>query len=283
MSTTADTDVSGGRLEAHGFTTTAQIATVVLVVMLLVALAAPILPFHDPIAQAVDTRNAGPSGDHWLGTDLLGRDVLSRVVYGCRSAFAGIGMAVVPMLLIGIPWGLIAGFCGSVVDGFLMRIADAMLAFPALVLAIAVVSVLGPSLAHAMLSIGVICSPVIARLLRASVLPLRKAQYVLVARSLGCSAPLAVMRHVLPNALAPVLVQTFGLAARFLIIQSALGFLGLGSSPPAPSWGQDLADAYMYFSSEPLATVVPGVAITVGAWAVNTFGDGLRQVLRSRS
>jgi peptide/nickel transport system permease protein len=270
-----------GRRRATGrrFGVAATVGLVVFVLLLLLSLTAPLLPLQDPLAQTLSARTAPPSMDHLFGTDLVGRDVLSRTIYGCRSAFAGIGLALVVMLLIGVPWGLVAGFAGTVVDEVVMRVADAFLSFPALILAIGVVSILGPSLENGMITVGVICSPVIARLLRSAVLPLREAQFVQIAGSLGVSRPLVALRHVLPNAMAPVLVQTFALGAQFLIVQAALGFLGLGSPPPEPSWGQDMADAYLNFTSEPFATIVPGVAITLGAWSISTMGDGLRDLL----
>ena len=247
--------------------------------LLLVSLLSHLLPIDDPLTQNLDLANAGPSLDHLFGTDMLGRDVLSRTIHGCRSAFAGIGLATLVMLVLGIPWGLAAGFSGTVVDELLMRIADALISFPSLILAIGVVSVLGPSMVNGMVTVGVICSPVIARLLRSAVLPLREAQFVLIAGSLGVSRSRIAVRHVLPNAIAPVIVQTFALGAQFLIVQAALGFLGLGTPPPAPSWGQDMANAYLHFTADPFATIVPGVAITIGAWSLSSVGDGLRDVL----
>ncbi len=247
--------------------------------LLLVSLLSHLLPIDDPLTQNLGLANAGPSLDHLFGTDMLGRDVLSRTIHGCRSAFAGIGLATLVMLVLGIPWGLAAGFSGTVVDELLMRIADALISFPSLILAIGVVSVLGPSMVNGMVTVGVICSPVIARLLRSAVLPLREAQFVLIAGSLGVSRSRIAVRHVLPNAIAPVIVQTFALGAQFLIVQAALGFLGLGTPPPAPSWGQDMANAYLHFTADPFATIVPGVAITIGAWSLSSVGDGLRDVL----
>jgi len=276
-------DVTRSRRRGTGsFGLIATIGLILFGVMLFVSLAAPLLPLQDPLAQTLSDRSASPSGAHWFGTDMVGRDVFSRTIYGCRSAFAGIGLAAAVMLVIGIPWGLAAGFAGTVVDEILMRVADAFLSFPALVLAIGVVSVLGPSLENGMMTVGVICSPVIARLLRSAVLPLREAQFVQIAGSLGVGRSLIAVRHVLPNALAPVVVQTFALGAQFLIVQAALGFLGLGSPPPEPSWGQDMADAYLHFTSEPFTTIVPGVAITLGAWSISVIGDGLRDVLGAR-
>jgi peptide/nickel transport system permease protein len=256
-----------------------RIGLALFIVLLLLGILAPLLPFDNPLAQTLSERLAGPSAHHLLGTDLDGRDVLSRTIYGSRSAFEGVGIGVLAMLVIGIPWGLAAGFCGSVVDEILMRIADALMSFPALLLAIGVVSVLGPSMFHSMAAIGVISAPGIARLLRAAVLPIRDSQFVQIAGSLGVSRLRIAIRHVLPNAMAPILVQTFAIASYFLIIEAALGFLGLGVPPPSPSWGQDLANAYQTFASNPFATVVPGIAITLGAWSISATGDGIREVL----
>lgn len=251
----------------------------VLGVLLLASLLAPVLPVASPLQQTLSLRDAGPSPHHLLGTDLVGRDVLSRMIYGCRSAFEGVGIGVAAMLALGVPWGLAAGFSGAAVDEALMRVADAMLSFPPLILAIGVVSALGPSVTHAMVTVGFISAPGVARLLRSAVLPVRGAQFVLIARSLGVSRPRIAVRHVLPNAMAPVIVQAVAAASYFLIVEAALSFLGLGVPPPAPSWGADLASAYLNFTANPAATVVPGLAITIGAWSISMVGDGLRDVL----
>lgn len=269
----------GRRTGAGRFGVASRIGLLIFALLLLASLLAPLLPIDDPLAQTLTLRNAGPSGQHLLGTDVVGRDVLSRTIYGCRSAFEGIGLSVFAMLILGVPWGLAAGFSKTVVDEVLMRIADALLSFPALILAIGVVSALGPSMVHSMVAVGVISSPAIARLLRSAVLPVRNAQFVLVAGSLGVNRLRIAIRHVLPNAMAPVLVQTFAVASYFLIVEAALGFLGLGVPPPSPSWGQDMANAYLNFTANPSATVVPGLAITIGAWSISAVGDGLRDVL----
>ena len=257
----------------------ARVGVVLFIALLAVGVLAPVLPIPDPLAQTLTERLAGPSLHHLLGTDMDGRDVFSRMIYGARSAFEGVGIGVAAMLILGVPWGLAAGFGGTLVDEFLMRVADMLMSFPALVLAIGVVSVLGPSMFHSMAAVGVITAPGIARLLRAAVLPIRNSQFVQIAGSLGVSRWRIAVRHVLPNAMAPLLVQTFAMASYFLIIEAALGFLGLGVPPPAPSWGQDLANAYTTFASNPFATVVPGVAITLGAWSISATGDGIREVL----
>lgn len=256
-----------------------RIGLAVFAALLLASLLAPLLPIDNPLQQALTLRNAGPSAHHLLGTDLVGRDMLSRIIYGCRSAFEGVGIGVVAMLALGVPWGLAAGFSGTAVDEVLMRVADAMLSFPPLILAIGVVSALGPSVTHAMVTVGFISAPGVARLLRSAVLPVRGAQFVLIARSLGVSRPRIALRHVLPNAMAPAVVQTVAAASYFLIVEAALSFLGLGVPPPGPSWGADLASAYLNFTANPAATVVPGLAITVGAWSISMIGDGLRDVL----
>jgi peptide/nickel transport system permease protein len=263
----------------RGFGLAPKVGLAIFAVLLLASVLAPVLPIQDPLAQTLTLRSAGPSLHHLLGTDLVGRDVFSRAIYGCRSAFEGVAIAVISMLILGIPWGLAAGFSATFVDEILMRVADAMLSFPALILAIGVVSALGPSMVHSMVAVGVISSPAIARLLRSAALPVRGAQFVLIAGSLGVSRFRIAVRHVLPNAMAPVLVQTFAVASYFLIVEAALGFLGLGVPPPAPSWGQDMANAYLNFTANPSATVVPGLAITIGAWSISTIGDGLRGVL----
>ena len=256
-----------------------RIGLVILGLLLLASLLAPVLPIEDPLQQTLPLRDAGPSAHHLLGTDLVGRDMLSRVIYGCRSAFEGVALGVLAMLALGVPWGLAAGFLGAPVDEVLMRAADALLSFPPLILAIGVVSALGPSISHAMVTVGVISAPGVARLLRSAVLPVRGAQFVLVARSLGVSRPRVAVRHVLPNAMGPVIVQTVAAASYFLIVEAALSFLGLGVPPPSPSWGADLASAYLNFTANPAATVVPGLAITLGAWSISAVGDGLRDVL----
>jgi len=254
------------------------VSLVLLGLLLLVIVLAP-LDAHSPLAQDVSSRLQGPSAVHPLGTDIDGRDVLSRLIWGGVSAFEGVAISLAVAVLVGVPWGLFSGYAGGLVDELLMRAADAMLSFPGLVLAVAITGVLGPTLEHSMISVGVVFSPVIARLLRSAVLPLRRAEFVYVARSLGVSPTRNALRHILPNAMAPVLVQLCALASLGLLIEAGLGFLGLGVQAPAPNWGGDLALAYQYFTAEPLLTVAPGLTVTVGAMLLSQVGDGLRRVL----
>jgi peptide/nickel transport system permease protein len=238
-----------------------------------------VLPLQDPLAENLSLVNSAPSLQHLFGTDYVGRDVFSRAVYGARPSYEGAAFGIVVALGLGVPWGLAAGFGGAALGGFLMRIADGVLSFPGILLAIGIVSVLGPSLFHAMIALGITDAPAIARLLRAQVLPNRRAEYVLIAGSLGASRIRVAFRHVLPNALGPVLVQGFALCGIYLVAGAALGFLGFGVQPPAPSWGTDLAGAYQYFVNNPWGTVVPGLAITIAAWSISAFGDGVREWL----
>jgi peptide/nickel transport system permease protein len=255
----------------------ARIGLVVTAVLILAGIFASLVAPDNPLRLFPQVAQ-GPSLHHLLGTDLDGRDVLSRLIYGSTSAYEGVGIALLVTAVIGIPWGLIAGFGGKAADEGLMRLADVFFSFPALILSIGIISVLGPSLVHSMVAVGIAFAPSIARLLRGATLPLRRADFVLVASSLGVKRTRIVLRHVLPNAIAPILVQMFALASIALIIQAALGFLSLGAQPPAPSWGNDLATAYTYFLSNPTATIAPGVCIAIAAWSLSALGDGLREV-----
>jgi ABC-type dipeptide/oligopeptide/nickel transport system permease subunit len=265
----------GGRWSEFRFG--ARVGLCVTALLILAGIFAPLIAPDNPL-RLFPELTQGPSLHHLLGTDLDGRDVLSRLIYGATSAYEGVGIALLVTAIIGIPWGLVAGFGGKVADESLMRVADMFFSFPALILSIGIISVLGPSLVHSMVAVGVAFAPSIARLLRGAVLPLRRADFVLVASSLGVKRTRIVLRHVLPNAIAPILVQMFALASITLIIQAALGFLSLGAQPPAPSWGNDLATAYTYFLSNPTATIAPGVCIAIAAWSLSALGDGLREV-----
>lgn len=266
-----------GRGRWYEFRFGARVGLIVTVILILAGLLAPLVAPDNPL-HLYGATTAGPSLSHLLGTDLDGRDVFSRLIYGSTSAYEGVGIAMLVTLIIGIPWGLLAGFGGKAADESLMRVADMFFSFPALILSIGIISVLGPTLVHSMVAVGVAFAPSIARLLRGAALPLKRADFVLVASSLGVRRTRIVLRHVMPNAVAPILVQLFSLASITLIIQAALGFLALGAQPPAPSWGNDLATAYTYFLSNPLATVAPGVCIAVAAWSLTALGDGIREV-----
>ena len=250
-------------------------AVSVLMLIVVAAIAAPLVSPDSPVAISPHAM-ASASGAHLLGTDPDGRDVLSRLIWGARPALEGVGVGLGVMLILGVPWGLAAGYLGRWVDETLMRVADAFLAFPGIILAIAITAVLGPSLLNAMTSVGVVLAPSIARLMRGAVLPLRTADFVVIPKTFGVGRATTVWRHVFPNAMAPVLVQTCAIAGVMLIIESALFFLGIGSSVSTPSWGGDLAAAYQYFVSNPWATVAPGLVIALTSVCLIRIGDGLK-------
>jgi len=252
------------------------ISVAVLGGLLLAALMAPVLALDNPLAQNLSHTKAAPSLSHLLGTDYYGRDVLSRLIWGGRSAYLGVLISLAVGLVLGVPWGLAAGYRPRWTGAVLMRLADALLAFPALVLAVVITGVLGPNLYTSMTSVGVVFAPVLARLTRVGVLEVREREFVLSARLAGCSRRVILLRHVVPAALGPVVVQASIFAGLAFIIEGGLSFLGLGVQPPAPSWGGDLALAYQYILSSPGQVVAPGVLIAVVVLCVYRVGDALR-------
>ncbi|MGB8839598.1 MAG: ABC transporter permease [Aliidongia sp.] len=255
-----------------------------IVVLLFIAVAAlaPLLAPADPIKGNWGAIRKPPSAIHWLGTDELGRDLLSRVIWGARaSLMAGI-VSVGLALALGVPLGLLAGYAGGKIEAVVMRFIDAALAIPFLILAIAMATFLGPSLDNAMLAIGLSVTPIFARLTRGQVLSAKHEDYVEAARALGNPPWRIAIRHVLPNVLPPILVQSTLAIAGAIIAEAALSFLGLGQQPPAPSWGSMLNTARSFLSQAPWLAIAPGAAIFVVVLAFNMFGDGLRDALDPR-
>jgi peptide/nickel transport system permease protein len=254
------------------------------VVLAFVALAllAPWLAPQDPIATSWSAIRKAPSAAHWFGTDEVGRDVLSRVVWGARASLLAGVVSVSISLALGIPIGLAAGFLGGFVDGLISRLTDAFLACPFLILAIALAAFLGPSLSNAMIAIGVSATPIFVRLTRAQVINVKVEDYIEAARALG-NPPLRIAwRHVLPNILAPVIVQGTLAIAAAIIAEASLSFLGLGQQPPAPSWGSMLNTAKNYVDNAPWMAIWPGLAIFLLVLSFNLLGDGLRDALDPR-
>ncbi len=252
---------------------------IVVGIILLAAIFAPLVAPHDPLAQALGNQSQPPSAAHWFGTDKLGRDVFSRVVYGARTSigigFVAVGVAITAGTLI----GLIAGYSGGRVDSALMGAMDVMLAFPSIILAIGITTILGPSITNLMIAVGIVYIPQYARLARSSVLQVKETEYVEAARAIGAGVPAILVRHILPNIVAPLLVQaTLGIATAELEA-AGLSYLGLGARPPAPEWGAMLNDARDYWVSAPWALIVPGLAITTLVLGFNLLGDGLRDAL----
>jgi peptide/nickel transport system permease protein len=259
------------------------VAAAVLAFLFLVALLSPVISPYNPIAVHPDDSYLRPlSPGHLLGTDELGRDLLSRVLWGARVSLPVAFVAVSVGLVGGGLIGLASGYAGGLVDLLLMRLIDALLAFPGLILAIAVVAALGPGLRNAMIAIGIVAIPVYARLVRALVLQLRQMEFVLATRSLGASPLRLILRHLIPNLLNPVIVQV-SLSAGFAILAEAtLSFLGLGAQLPTPDWGQMINTGAAFLTNDPWLAIVPGAAISVTVYSFNFMGDSLRDALDPR-
>jgi len=257
----------------------ARFGAVVVVVFAGVALLAPWVAPYDPEGIALGENLAAPSWRHPFGTDSLGRDVLSRTIWGARISltigFVSVGLAIVG----GVPLGALASWAGGWTDRLLMRSADVLISFPTLLLAIVVITIFGPGLDHAMLAIGLAQVPLYARLTRAAVLRIKVQHFVEAARASGAGEWRIVARHVLPNCLPPLLVQSTLLFATAILSAAYLGFLGLGAQPPTPEWGTMLAKARDFLRTAPHVSIFPGLTILVTVLGLNLLGDGLRDVL----
>ena len=262
----------------------ALIGLVVIGVMVLLAVAAPLLARHDPLAIDLRDRLTGPSGDHWMGTDIQGRDVWSRLLYGARISLAVGLISQSVALSLGVTLGLLAGYYGRWVDEIVMRLADVTLAFPTLLLLIAMVAALEPSLPVVFITVGVVGWAGMARLVRGQVLVVRQLEFVQAIRSLGGSDMRVIWRHVLPNVVAPVVIAgTLGIAGA-IMAEAALSFLGLGVPPPSPSWGSMIADGrdLNQLRNAPWTSLFPGLAIGAAVLGFNLLGDALRDILDPR-
>jgi len=257
----------------------ASLGLIIIALVLVVALIGPALAPYDPLAPAPLDRLKGPSQAHYFGTDSLGRDIFSRVVFGSRISLM-IGLISVAISLVpGTLLGLLAGYFGGRLDSLIMRFMDVLLAFPAILLAIFVTAILGPSLTNTMIAVGVVYIPHYARIVRSSVLSLREQLFVQAIGHLGGSHARILSRHVLPNSLPPIIVYaTLGMGTAVLQA-AALGFLGLGAQPPQPEWGAMLSEGRQYIQIAPHVAAYPGAAILLLVLGFNLFGDGLRDVL----
>ena len=257
----------------------ASLAIAYLALLVVVAVAAPWLSPYSPTAQNVNEMLAEPSAAHWMGTDDLGRDILSRLIHGAPATIYASFLAVGVAILLGVPVGLAAGYFGGWIDDVISRTIDTLLSFPAIVLAIAVTGALGIGLTNGMIAVGIVFAPQLARLARARTLVVRHELYVDAARCFGASTPHILWRHVLPNAIQPVIVQVTLLLAAALLAEASLSFLGLGVQPPHPSWGAMLARAYQAMDIAPEQMYPPGLAILFTALAFNALGESLRIAL----
>jgi peptide/nickel transport system permease protein len=260
----------------------AAVGGAILLIEVLLAIFAPLIAPHDPLHSYTDSVLAHPSATFLFGTDQLGRDVFARTLYGTRISLQIAVVCVGIALAVGSTLGLVAGFVGGIVDGVVMRVMDVLLAFPDILLAIAVVAILGPSLVNAMIAIGVAFVPVYARTVRSSVLSIVEADYVKAARVIGVSTPRIIWRHVLPNALAPVIVISTVSSGVTILVAAGLSYVGLGAQPPTPEWGSMLSTALEYMPGSWWMAVFPGAAITLTVLAFNLLGDTLRDLLDPR-
>jgi peptide/nickel transport system permease protein len=249
---------------------------------IVLAVFAPWIAPYDPLATSWSAVRAAPSAAYWFGADELGRDVLSRIIWGARASILAGVVSVSISLALGVPIGMAAGYLGRWVDALISRVTDAMLACPFLILAIAFAAFLGPSLTNAMIAIGVSATPIFIRLTRAQVLAAKSEDYVEAARALGNPHLRIALRHIFPNIVAPLIVQATLAIAAAVIAEASLSFLGLGQQPPAPSWGSMLNTARNYVDQAPWMAIWPGLSIFLLVLSFNLLGDGLRDALDPR-
>jgi peptide/nickel transport system permease protein len=261
---------------------TAAVGSVLVVCYMLVAVFGPLLAPYDPSLQHLGIRLAPPSGAHWFGTDSLGRDLFSRVLYGSRlSISAGVAVVLVAMV-VGTLAGTTAGFFGGVWDDVVMRLTDMFLAFPSLILAMAIAAILHPSLTNALIAVTVTWWPAYARLIRGQTLAVKSNQYVEAARALGSGTGRLIFRHILPNAFAPVLVQATLDVGAVILTVAGLSFIGFGAQPPTPEWGLMVSEGRSFLQTQWWIPTLPALAILVLVLACNLTGDGLRDIMDPR-
>jgi len=256
-----------------------------LILFLLVILSgvfAPLIAPYDPLKINVRDRLHQPSREHWIGTDELGRDVLSRIIYGARISVSVGVIAITIAIAVGVPLGVLAGFYGGMVDNLVMRSMDALAAFPAVLLALAIVSAMGPSIRNAMIAIGIVYLPAFSRLVRGNVLSVKEKEYVEASRTCGATDFHIMFKTILPNCISPVLVHASLGFANAIIIEAALSFLGLGAQPPSPSWGAMLDQGRVFMTHTVWYSISAGMAIFLSVLGLNLVGDGLRDVLDPR-
>ncbi|MED1793118.1 ABC transporter permease [Brevibacillus nitrificans] len=261
---------------------TAVFCSVLLLLLCLMAALAPVLAPHDPTQMFQDHRMEGSSGDFMLGTDQFGRDLLSRIIYGARVSLVVGVSAVLVSVVFGTLFGLIAGYFGRWVDGFIMRCMDVLFAFPEILLALAIVAALGPGTFNTIMAIGIVNIPIFTRTVRGAVLSIKNLEYVESARAIGASTKRILFLEIFPNVTAPLLVQSSLAISGAILTESALSFLGLGIQPPDPSWGGMISEARRYMELAPGMIIWPCLAMTVTILACNMFGDAVRDILDPR-
>ncbi|WP_429844450.1 ABC transporter permease [Brevibacillus sp. FIR094] len=258
---------------------TAVFCSILLALLCLTAVLAPVLAPHDPTQMFQDHRMEGSSGEFLLGTDQFGRDLLSRIIYGARVSLVVGLSAVLVSVVFGTLFGLIAGYFGRWIDGFIMRCMDVLFAFPEILLALAIVAALGPGTFNTIMAIGIVNIPIFTRTVRGAVLSIKNLEYVESARAIGASTPRILFQEIFPNVTAPLLVQSSLAISGAILTESALSFLGLGIQPPDPSWGGMISEARRYMELAPGMIIWPCMAMTVTILACNMFGDAVRDIL----
>ncbi|WP_229704035.1 nickel transporter permease [Caldalkalibacillus thermarum] len=257
----------------------AMVGAGIILFFVLLALTAPFITSYEYHEQDMMNRLQPPSSEHWFGTDDFGRDIFTRIVYGARISLQVGFFAVTGALVFGTLLGMLAGYYGGWVDMLISRLFDIMLAFPAILLAIAIVAILGPSLENALIAIAIVNIPIFGRLVRSKVLSLKEEEFVMAAKAQGMRNSQIIVQHILPNSLAPIIVQAslgFGTA---ILEAAALGFLGLGAAAPTPEWGKMLSDSRAFIQSAPWTVLAPGLSIMLLVLGFNLIGDGLRDAL----
>ena len=259
-----------------------MIGLVLILAIILLALLAPWIATHDPLKVDVANREAQPSAKYFFGTDDFGRDIFSRIIHGTRISLYISCLSVLLATIFGVIIGGISGYYSGVTDNLIMRVMDAIMAFPAILLAIGIMAVRGGSIYNVVLALGFVYIPRFARIVRGSVLSLKEKEFVEAALAMGIGDVTIIFRHILPNCLAPLIIQGTISLAYAILAEAALSFLGLGAPPPAPSWGNILSDARNFMLDAPWMTIFPGIAITIAVLGYNLFGDALRDVLDPR-
>ncbi|WP_211747052.1 nickel transporter permease [Paenibacillus sp. Marseille-Q4541] len=257
----------------------AMAGLIILLFFILIAVFAPLLTTYDYKEQVLADRLKAPSAEHWFGTDDLGRDIFTRVIYGTRiSLWVGFS-SVIGSIVVGTALGILAGYYGKWLDMIISRFFDILLAFPGILLAIAIVAILGPSLFNALVAIAIVNIPTYGRIVRSRVLSLKQEEYITAAKSIGMKNGRILISHVLPNCMTPIIVQgTLGIGTGILEA-AALGFLGMGAQPPSPEWGKMLSDSRQYIQTAPWTLIFPGVSIMLTVLGFNLLGDGMRDIL----
>jgi peptide/nickel transport system permease protein len=261
---------------------TAIVGLAIIALLALTATLADVVAPYGPTTIFSHEAMSPPTWAHPMGTDLLGRDVLSRVIHGSRvSIYVGV-FSLILAILLGIPLGIVAGFYGGAIDTIIMRVMDVILAFPIFLLAIVIMVILEPSTGNVVLALGIVRIPIYARIVRGSVLSIKELEYIEAAKALAVRDPRILVRHILPNCMAPIIVTSTLSVGTSIIVEASLSFLGLGTQPPTPSWGWDLKANLLLLEINPWITIFPGVAIFCTVLAFNLFGDGLRDALDPR-